>query len=212
VHIRTRQNGADGYATASSIEVQLVAFPTDLIVDRAESTRIPPPPTVDRSHPSYSSKLLAAINTALNASLFDAAPEQLQKLAVLLNPEVAVRPVERGCVLFSHSRCSHALFYAQENADDPWQTSIASMRTLNARFYDLRPIWVVVPNKTTVYFHPEKNLWNEIKRNGMGPNLLEMTNQALRRSTIDLFPANNTHLSTEGYLLLGQEVMGELRH
>jgi hypothetical protein len=174
------------------------------------SERSPPPEQVDRSHKNYASKLLVAIHTMLNSMAFRTAPAQLQTLPFLLNTEVAVRPVENGCQLFSHPACSHALFYAQENADDPWQTSMQAIRELNARFTDIQPVWVVVPNKTTVYFHPQKRLWTELKRAQLGPDLLEMTRTALRNNTVDMFPANNTHLSTQGYLQLGQQVLREL--
>lgn len=193
---------------SDSLQCQSASYQVN---DASASLRMPPPQQVDRSQKSYSSKLLAGLNTLLNATVFAHAPTQLQALPFLLNAEVAVRPVEHGCRLFSHSACSHALFYAQENADDPWQQSVQSMLALNTRFSTLTPVWVVIPNKTTVYFHPQKQLWKELVKHHLGPDLLGMTNAALENNTVDVFPANNTHFSTESYLQLGQEVLKAIK-
>jgi hypothetical protein len=39
-----------------------------------------------------------------------------------------------------------------------------------------------------------------------------MTQQAVQNRTVDLYPANNTHLSTEGYLLMGDEIFKTMQH
>jgi hypothetical protein len=65
----------------------------------------------------------------------------------------------------------------------------------------------VVPNKSTVYLYPHKQLWTELAKVGLGPDLLQWSNHALENGTVDLFPGNNTHLSTDGYLQMGRELM-----
>jgi hypothetical protein len=175
-----------------------------------DSKRNPPPILVDRHQKNYDSKLLVGINTLLNSIIFASQPEALHNAPYALNPEVAVRAVTNGCQLFSHPACSHALFYAEENANDYWQEHIQSIRVLNTRLTSFKPIWVIIPNKTTVYFYPQKNLWKELAKNGLGPDLLGMTTGALTNYSVDLFPGNNTHFSTEGYLQLGGAVLAEL--
>jgi len=60
-----------------------------------------------------------------------------------------------------------------------------------------------VPNKSTAYLYPNKQFWNKAEQRFHTPNLLRMTQQAIEKKTVDLYPANNTHFSTTGYLLMG---------
>jgi hypothetical protein len=74
------------------------------------------------------------------------------------------------------------------------------------------PIWIFVPNKSTVYLYPDKQFWNEAERRYGAPNLLRMTQQALERKEVDLYPANGTHISTTGYLLMGEEILKAMQN
>jgi hypothetical protein len=86
-----------------------------------------------------------------------------------------------------------------------------NIEKLNGRMVGVTPIWVFVPNKSTAYLYPDKQFWNKAEKRFHAPNLLRMTQQAIQTKTVDLYPANNTHLSTTGYLLMGEEVLKTLR-
>ena len=178
-----------------------------LPADTAEA----PPIRVARDAPDYSGRLLVGLNTLANGLLFPYLQEHLGAMPFLLTPEVALRPVPDGCRLFSHPACTHALFYGPETGADNWQEQIASIQALNARLPGFGLLWLVIPNKTTAYFHPNKQLWRELHARKLGPDMLSLTSAALRKQTVDLYPGNNTHVSTEGYLMIGQAVAEALQ-
>ena len=60
-----------------------------------------------------------------------------------------------------------------------------------------------MPDKSTIYLHPDKQFWNKAEQRFNAPNVLRTMREALDRGVVDLYPANNSHLSTTGYLLLG---------
>lgn len=87
------------------------------------------------------------------------------------------------------------------------EEALKNIETLNSRLSGIIPIWAFVPNKSTAYLYPDKQFWSEAERRFGAPNLLRMTQQAIDEKTVDLYPANNTHFSTVGYLLMGEEIL-----
>jgi hypothetical protein len=73
----------------------------------------------------------------------------------------------------------------------------------------------VVPNKSSIY--PRKSsteinptFWKAIEDAKLGPNLLQEVNK--NKSFIkDLYAPNDSHLSPNGYLLLGNVINQQLR-
>lgn len=114
--------------------------------------------------------------------------------------------MKRGCELFSHARCQDVLFYASDRVTDLGADTLDHLQTLNTRLGDLTPIWVFMPDKSTVFLHPDKHFWDKAEDRFLAPNVLKVMRQALAEKTVDLYPANNSHLSTTGYLLLGEAV------
>ena len=125
--------------------------------------------------------------------------------------DVNVVPVKNGCTLFSHANCEDALFLTWDNLQEPTESTINNIQKLDSLFNNITPIWVFVPNKTTAYLHPEKIFWNQIEHQVRAPNLLKMTNEAIQAKTVDLYFGNNTHFSTTGYLLMGNEVLQSIQ-
>jgi hypothetical protein len=80
------------------------------------------------------------------------------------------------------------------------------MAEINTRMKNFSVVWVVIPDKATVYLHPDKKFWDEAERRFHAPNLLKAFRQEIRQKTVDLYPANNTHVSTTGYLILGNAI------
>lgn len=114
--------------------------------------------------------------------------------------------VSNGCELFSHSSCEDALFYDSDRPEDIDIRALDSIEQINKRMGNFIPIWVFAPNKSTVYLYPDKQFWNLAEKRLHSPNLLHIARQAIDQKTIDLYPGNNSHLSTRGYLLMGEEI------
>lgn len=129
--------------------------------------------------------------------------------------DVRVARVPDGCRLFSHHRCEEALFWAEDRAEDVPLDVAKDMARVGARLEAQLPgvavTWVVVPNKSTVYLHPEKAFWDRSEALLHAPNLLRMARQQVAQHTTDLYLGNNTHFSTTGYLLMGQAISDTLR-
>jgi len=119
--------------------------------------------------------------------------------------------VKNGCELFSHARCNDVLFLSYDLPGEVDNSALDNIAILNARMEGIMPIWMFVPNKSTVYRYPDKQYWNEAERRYGAPNLLRMTQLALDDRMIDLFPANGTHVSTSGYLMMGEEMLKALQ-
>jgi hypothetical protein len=166
----------------------------------------PPSTLPDRHSADYSGRLSVGIETELNARRYD----RLSSLPGFKgwdeHGEASVERVENGCKLFSHPRCRDVLFYAKDRVQDMGENILDGMAGLDARMKDYTVAWVVIPDKSTVYLHPDKRFWDLAEQRFHAPNLLKAFRQQVQKQTIDLYPANNTHVSTTGYLILGDAI------
>jgi hypothetical protein len=129
-------------------------------------------------------------------------------------PLIDARTVPDGCKQFSHVACNKLLMTAEDRLMDPLTADSA---TFMAKFTEkmapsLRIIWMVVPNKSTVYLDQNhaaafRSTFNDLK---IGPDLFALSEQNRFKIT-DLYPANETHVSTAGYLLFGQRMLEAVR-
>jgi len=172
----------------------------------ADMPRFPPPVSLDFKHEDRSGRFSVGIKTALNFASYENYSSVPDFRSAGLANGARLARVENGCELFSHTRCEDALFLAEDKAEDVDASALENVGKLNARLHGVTPIWVFVPNKSTTYLYPEKPFWNEAERRLHAPNMLRMTQLALQEKTVDLYPANNTHFSTAGYLLMGKEI------
>ncbi len=69
-------------------------------------------------------------------------------------------------------------------------------------------MWMIIPNKTTVYVRPEhsKDFVTALKQNGAGPDLFTFGLEE-KSKVRDFFFPNDTHLSMHGQLVLGQRML-----
>lgn len=171
-----------------------------------DAPRSPPSISFDTNQGDYSGKLSTGIKTRLNQMKYEnlSGPSDF-KLWELPN-NVKVARVANGCDYFSHVRCDDSLFLAEDKADEVNTRAFDLIETHSPRLQKFKAIWVVVPNKTTTYLHSNKTFWDEAAKRWHMPNLLQMNQNALKAKTVDLYPANNTHYSTTGYLLMGEEI------
>jgi hypothetical protein len=176
---------------------------SDVTIDHP---RYPPSEIIDFAQSDRSGRFSVGIQTALNYRGYEKYSSNSDFDFRYLNNGAKLARVKNGCDLFSHPKCNDALFLAEDKADDLNSNVLEDIKILNTRLDGVTPIWAFVPNKSTTYLHPNKGFWSEVNRRFGSPNLLQMNQVALRKITVDLYPANNTHYSTTGYLLMGEEI------
>lgn len=170
------------------------------------------PPITERKQTDWSGRMSVGIETRLNVMRYDELSSRSDFREWTPPGGARVRRIPDGCALFSHPRCQDALFYVSDRAADMGEKTLNDIRTLNNRMGDLTPVWVFMPDKSTVFLHPDKKFWDQAEQRFMAPNVLRVMRQAIDRKVVDLYPANNSHLSTTGYLLLGEEVYRDMVH
>ncbi|MBX3619262.1 MAG: hypothetical protein KF891_04625 [Rhizobacter sp.] len=162
-----------------------------------------PPPT--RPPPvamNWSETLLTGAITAWNMQRVAHASDEIKLGAVRM------RPLPDGCRYFSHRACDKTLLLGADAERAPpgppeLDALQAAQRTIGR---DVPLLWIVVPDKTSVYF-PRGNdaFWQALPGRGLGPDLhrVFVASKAQRK---DLYEPDDTHLSAAGYLLLGEQV------
>lgn len=168
--------------------------------------RYPPTESINFAQSDRSGRFSVGIQTALNYRDYERYSSMSDFESHYLNNGAKLARVKNGCDLFSHPKCNDALFLAEDKAEDLNSNVFDDIENINSRLVGVTPIWVFVPNKSTTYLHPNKGFWSEANRRFGSPNLLRMNQDALRAKTVDLYPANNTHYSTTGYLLMGEAI------
>lgn len=172
----------------------------------ADTPRRAPPTAIDRSHADYSGKISIGLQARLNMYKYEQFSAQPDFKSWDTGRGSIVARVSNGCDLFSHARCADALFLASDSPQDLGTDVIDNMRTLDKRLTGLSTLWVIVPNKTTAYLHPDKQFWNEADSRVHSVNLLKNVRKAIEAKTMDVYPANNQHFSTETYLSMGKAI------
>lgn len=121
---------------------------------------------------------------------------------------VRIQRVEGGCKLFSHEACDRALFLEHDSTSAAFALeSVQRLQQFNAARSDLQIVWVIVPNKSTVYLSSSgsADVARILARGGLGPDLFGAL-AAQRKQQVDLYAPNDTHLSTAGSLFMGQQI------
>lgn len=174
---------------------------------------INPPATLPGRHTSdFTGRLSVGIQTALNVLKYERLSSSAGFKGWDALGEVRMERLANGCDLFSHPRCKDVLFYEKDRVEDLGENILVNMAEINARMKDFSVVWVVIPDKATVYLHPDKKFWDEAERRFHAPNLLKAFRQEIRKKTVDIYPANNTHVSTTGYLILGDAIYQSMYH
>ncbi|RZL67647.1 MAG: hypothetical protein EOP77_04045 [Variovorax sp.] len=126
---------------------------------------------------------------------------------------IVARPLPDGCRHFSNRLCDKGLFLV-DDAHNPELTaaSVASMQRISAHAAPAHVVWMVVPNKTTVYTMPNHasafvQAFDDAR---LGPDLFGFAKEAKSR-IVDLYSPNDTHLSLAGYLAFGEQVLNAVK-
>lgn len=192
---------------AKSVACKQMQFHPNVYADVA---RNPPPVSFDLRPHDYTGRFSVGLRTQWNAMKYDRLSHSPDFVSEELSNGARLARVRNGCELFSHARCDDALFLARDKPEDLPQSTLDNIGKLSARLPGIKVVWVVVPNKTTSYLHPDKLFWDKAERLYHSPNLLRLFRQAIEKKAVDLYPANNTHLSTTGYLMMGEAIFSEL--
>ncbi|MBO9680929.1 MAG: hypothetical protein J7556_22105 [Acidovorax sp.] len=123
-----------------------------------------------------------------------------------------VRAVPDGCNFFSHRLCSKALFLSDDiNRGELTPADAETMKTFAAA-RRTPVLWMVIPNKTTVYIDPSHStsFVSAFRNANLGPDLFEWAAQR-HALTRDFYFPNDTHLSMHGQLELGELMLNEVR-
>lgn len=178
----------------------------------SDTPRQPPIVSFDPDHGRYSGSLSVGIKTRLNAWRYERWSRSDDFPLRDMPNDTKLGRVRNGCQLFSHTSCNDILFIGEDRRESELPAStLENVETLSRRLQGVTPIWVFVPDKSTAYLHPNKKFWNEAEQRFHSPNLLRMTQQAIRDRVVDLYPANGTHFTTTGYLMMGEEILGTMR-
>ena len=173
----------------------------------AEMPRKAPPTHIDRNKPDYSGRLSIGLQTRLNMYKYEKLSAQPDFKSWDTGRGSIVTRLADGCKLFSHARCSDVLFLAADSPRDLGVDVINNMQTLDKRMTGLNVLWAIIPNKTTAYLYPDKRFWDQAELRVHSANLLKTVRQAIQAQTVDVYPANDSHFSTETYLAMGRIIL-----
>ncbi|WP_171013692.1 hypothetical protein [Chitinivorax sp. B] len=124
-----------------------------------------------------------------------------------------------GCKLFSHQQCGYSLFY-KEDFEKPSFSSTLQVTAIDQqlRQLNLQPLWLVVPDKSTVYLgygtqneRPYVNIWQALATHShvIAPDLGALFQHQSRQQR-DFYLPNDTHLGQAGYQSLAEQVLKAL--
>jgi len=176
-----------------------------------DAPRAAMPTNFDPDHLARTGKLSVGFKTLLNERNFLAQASATQFSKFQASHDVTVARVTEGCHLLSHTACEYILHLAEESAEDISPSVLDNIAALNSRLPGVTTLWAVVPNKSTVYLYSGKTFWDRSKRYFHSVNLLDTSKEALKRGAVDLYPANNTHYSQTGYLVMGDAILHDLK-
>ncbi len=165
-------------------------------------TEVPPPAF------NWSGKLSTGLTTYRNTRRAKQADGD-----TLYGKDTQVRLVPEGCRQFSHRLCDRALFFKEDVDNGPLTLETFELLKRFTASQSLPLIWMVIPNKTTVYVEPQhsKPFVEAFRATGHGPDLFAFV-EARRRQVPDFYFPNDTHISMHGQLALGELMLAEVRN
>ncbi len=116
-------------------------------------------------------------------------------------------PINDGCNYFSNSHCKYLLVYKNDLKTERFDTTpIDKMVKINASLPNKRLIWVIVPNKYSIYIDfKNKEFFDLVHEKRLGPDLFSDFTKN-KTSIVDLYQPNDTHLSGTGFTYLGKRI------
>lgn len=136
---------------------------------------------------------------------------QMQGEALRIYPAdtrpLMIRKVADGCKVFSHRACPETLFFDTSGTHSPDAQTTDLLRKVRQYFTGFEVLWLVIPDKGTVYLPTQSNFWQALASapDLQGIDLLSAFQQR-KTAVMDLYYPNDSHLSLAGYLELGKIV------
>lgn len=191
-----------------SVECRKMDFHPSSLADRVFW---PPATSINSNYRNYSGRLSIGLRTWFGSLKYKRLSASPDFKSWKTTDETVVRRVAQGCEVFSHPQCQDALFTTLDKEKDLGADTLNDLLELNQRAAGFNLTWVIVPNKSTTYIFPEKRFWDQAEPKVKSVNALRVMRQALANRVVDLYPGNNTHLSTTGYLLMGDAIYREMQ-
>ncbi len=122
-----------------------------------------------------------------------------------------IQPLENGCQSFSHTKCEWGLFFS-EDYKRPSLTieNIKQVKIIQESLRAYRVTWLIIPNKSSIYHRVvDSQFWSALSKEKLGPNLWTIFHEQ-KMIVRDLYAPNDTHLSTNGYRILGKLALESL--
>ena len=194
-----------GDRTKDSMKCQKMIRPYDAM----DHPLITPDETVPSPAPNWNVQFLTGITTYYNTW-------KAKKSATDIHFDwnTWVRPVPDGCKLFSHRLCDKMPFFAEDDDNGPLTLAhLEWMKNFTKAHSKLPIMWMVIPNKTTVYLKPDysKDFEAGFRTSGLaGPDLYAFTREK-RTQIHDFYFSNDTHMSMHGQLALGERMLAAVR-
>lgn len=155
-------------------------------------------------------QFIAGLETILHSAAIRVIPHY-SKIHNYKSKGTYIHPIEDGCKYFSHQLCQYGLFF-HEDYKRPLLTekTIEHIKTLKKRLSDYQTVWVVIPNKSSIYGQKSSTevmnqFWGNMESAKLGPNIYAATQQE-KRTTKDLYLPNDTHFGPYGYRFAGDQI------
>jgi hypothetical protein len=123
--------------------------------------------------------------------------------------QTVAQPVTSGCERFTHRRCDRALFLAADRElGEITASHAAQMHAFSKAHAGIPILWMVVPNKWTTYLQPEHSraFVQSFVEKDLGPDLFGFA-QKQKSAIRDFYYPNDTHISTQGQIALGERML-----
>jgi hypothetical protein len=172
----------------------------------------PPAVQIDRGDVHFDGRMSIGILTQLNYFKYQKISRAPDFKEWLFPNKVRMLRMDNGCDLFSHRRCNDVLFLQDDIERELDKSTFDHIEKINSHMTGVIPIWVVIPNKSTVYLYPNKKYWDELEHRFNSPNVLRVFRQAVQNNIVDLYPGNEFHVSTTGSLMLGDLIYKSMIH
>jgi hypothetical protein len=193
-----------GDRTRDSMKCEKMVMP----FDAQDHALITPDETVPSPAPNWNVQFMTGVTTYYNTW-------KAKKSAtdIYFDWNTWVRPVPDGCKLFSHRSCNKMPFFAEDEDNGPLTPAhLAWMKNFTQAHTRFPIMWMVIPNKTTVYLKPDfsKDFEAGFRASGLGPDLYTFAREKHTQVRDFYFP-NDTHMSMHGQFELGERMLSAVR-
>ena len=114
---------------------------------------------------------------------------------------------------YENALCDKMPFFAEDEDNGPLTPAhLDWMKNFTKAHGKVPIIWMVIPNKTTVYLKPDysRDFETAFRASGLGPDLYAFTREKHTQIRDFYFP-NDTHMSMHGQFALGERMLTAVR-